>query len=154
MRFRPRKIRIRPVDENGPTGPWRTVGVLKAAEDMQLHEVMPDDTDTVMGLRDWTVTAKVTPAPEVWRVLLDSPAGFPLWYQPPQRALPSVERKALPWGDSCYTSMVYSQVEGWPRMVWGMGPVTAFTPSGEGPRCRARGADYMLRRLGRAIGAD
>ena len=61
-------------------------------------------------------------------------------------------RLALPWGDSCYTTTVYAQIDGWPKTTWCLGPVTDLTPSGEGPRGQARGDAYMVAALGREMG--
>ena len=148
MKFRPKRIRIRP--HGG--GVWRTVGLLEAAEDMNLVETMPDDTERVFALaRNCSVTVTFRDVnPDTVRIMLDIPEGFPLWYRRPQLALPAPARSALPWGDSCYTTAVYAQIDGWPRTVWCMGPVTDLTPSSEGPRGQARGDAYMVRRAGAA----
>jgi hypothetical protein len=151
VRFRPQRISIRPAGG----GVWRTLGVLKAAEDMHLQDTMPDDTMRILDLaRNWTASVTFTGvSADTVRILFNIPAGFPLWYRTPRKALPAPPtRAALPWGDSCYTTAVFAQVDGWPRMMWGMGPVTDQTPSSEGPRGEPRGDAYMIRRLGRRRG--
>lgn len=92
--------------------------------------------------------------PDAVRILFCIPAGFPLWYITPRRALPpGPVRLALPWGHSAYTTI---QTQRWmpgdplPDMdgAWVMGPPrhTGLTPSSEGPRC--------ARAFGRAFGAQ
>ena len=58
-------------------------------------------------------------------------------------------RLALPWGDSCYTTAVYAQIDGWPRTMWCLGPVTDLTPV----RGRATRAGARRRLHGRRTGA-
>lgn len=153
MRFRPKRIRIRPLGADGVgTGEqWRVVGVLTAAEDMRLQEAMPDDTARVFDLAgEHTVSVTwhgVDPA--VVRVLFNIPDGFPLWYRTPRRALPAPPvREALPWGDSCYTSAVFAKdADGWPRANWCLGPVPGLTPSSEGPRRREAAEAVIVERM-------
>lgn len=123
MKPRPRLVRAR---RAGTNEQWRIVGVLQAAEDMRLHEMLPDDAERVFGLRE-----------------------FPLWYRTPRKALPAPPtRRALPWGDSAYTSAVYRRdLDGWPRATWVLGPVPGLTPSSEGPRRREAAEAAVVDRL-------
>lgn len=76
--------------------------------------------------------------------LIYAATGMPGFYLPPRPELPvgeSAARRALPWGDSAYTSMVVRRwIEGEPPEpggVWCMGPpANGLTPSSEGERRR------------------
>lgn len=109
-----------------------------AASDIR-HDREPFDLAAINAERLRVLNARL------FREMCNAITGMPPFYECPQLALPpgeSAARRALPWGDSAYTSMV---IQRWlpdmpapePGGIWCMGPPTnGLTPSSEGERRR------------------